>query len=212
MAPTMITAGTVARDLGARGSRAAVAGPDPAASLPESALAVLAAVPAWWAARAAAATLSGSWLDVGHALAAPLPAGLRDTEPDESVSFAASAHDVGSAYVAALSPQVRARRRALGLRRGSAQRLPGLVHDPACGAGALLLPPLREHVAAVQGIDPLVATAGLPHVIGGVDTDPAAVWLANVLMAAEALPLLAAVPVRRRRPFPELVRLSDGLQ
>jgi adenine-specific DNA-methyltransferase len=49
-------------------------------------------------------------------------------------------------------------------------------------------------------------------VIGGVDTDPAAVWLANVLMAAEALPLLAATPVRRRRPFPELVRLGDGLQ
>lgn len=230
MAPEMITASTIARDLGPRGSRAAVAGPDPAGNLPGSALAVLAAVPAWWAARAAAAKLSGSWLDVSHALAAPLPEGVQGTKPDGSVSFAASAHDVGSAYVAALSPQVRARhgrhytprvladelwamaRRALGLRRGSAQRLPGLVRDPACGAGALLLPPLREHVAAVRGIDPQVAIAGLPHVIGGVDTDPAAVWLANVLMAAESLPLLAAVPARRRRPFPALIRLGDGLQ
>jgi adenine-specific DNA-methyltransferase len=104
----MITASTIARDLGARGSRAAIAGPDPAANLPESALAVLAAVPAWWAARAAAAKLPDPWLDVSHALATPLPEGLRGTKPDESVSFAASAHDVGSAYVAALSPQVRA--------------------------------------------------------------------------------------------------------
>ncbi|MGH3870850.1 MAG: Eco57I restriction-modification methylase domain-containing protein [Pseudonocardiaceae bacterium] len=226
----MITASTIARDLGPRGSRAALAGPDPAGDLPESARAVLAAVPAWWAARAAAAELSGSWLDVGRALAAPLPEGVHGTEPDESVSVTASAHDVGSAYVAALSPQVRARhgrhytprtladelwtmtRRALGLRRGSVQRLPGLIHDPACGAGALLLPPLREHVAAVRGIDPQVAIAGLPHVIGGVDTDPAAVWLANVLTAAEALPLLAAVPARHRRPFPTLIRLGDGLQ
>ncbi|MGH8574861.1 MAG: restriction endonuclease, partial [Gammaproteobacteria bacterium] len=36
--------------------------------------------------------------------------------------------------------------------------------------------------------------------------------MANVLMAAESLPLLAAVPARRRRPFPALIRLGDGLQ
>jgi adenine-specific DNA-methyltransferase len=101
-------------------------------------------------------------------------------------------------------------RRGLG-HRAAARQLTGLVRDPACGAGALLLPPLREHIASVRGSDPQVALAGLDNVIEGVDTDPAAVWLANVVLAAELLPMLAAVPTVRRRPLPALVRLGDGL-
>ena len=46
----------------------------PASStLSDGALAVLAAVPAWWARRAAAAGLSGACLDVKHAVAADVP-------------------------------------------------------------------------------------------------------------------------------------------
>jgi adenine-specific DNA-methyltransferase len=56
-----------------------------------------------------------------------------------------------------------------------------------------------------------VALAALPSVVEGVDADPNAVWLANVVLASEALPLLAAVPASRRRPFPALARRGDGL-
>ena len=51
----------------------------------------------------------------------------------------------------------------------------------------------------------------LPSLIEGTDADPNAVWLANVALAAEALPLLAAVPISRRHPFAPLVLCEDGL-
>src|SRR5215469_13746421 len=92
-----------------------------------------------------------------------------------------------------------------------ATRLPGLVRDRACGAGALLLPTLREHIRASARTDAEVALAALPNLIEGIDSDPNAVWLANVAMAAEVLPLLAAVPASRRRPVPSLAWCGDGL-
>ena len=93
-----------------------------------------------------------------------------------------------------------------------ARPLSGLVRDPACGAAALLLPVLREHVRALVRADARVVLAGLPNVVEGVDGDPAAVWIANVVLAAEALPVLASVPSARRRPLPALARIGDGLQ
>lgn len=217
-----------ARDLGARGSRGEVAGPDPAGPVPEAAAAVLASVPGWWAALAGEAGLSGDWLDVSVAVASPSPAVAYGAEPEPGITVEMSGEGLGAAYAAALSPQVRARhgrhytppdlaghlwsmtRRALLLGPRSV-RLPGLVRDRACGAGALLLPPLREHVRGSARTDAEVALAALPSVIEGVDADPNAVWLANVVLAAEALPLLAAVPASRRRPFPALARRGDGL-
>jgi adenine-specific DNA-methyltransferase len=53
--------------------------------------------------------------------------------------------------------------------------------------------------------------SGLPSVIEGIDADPAGVWLANVILAAEALPLMAAIPAERRRPIPALAQVGDGL-
>jgi adenine-specific DNA-methyltransferase len=70
---------------------------------------------------------------------------------------------------------------------------------------------LREHVTASARTDPAVTLAGLSSVIEGSDADPNAVWLANVILAAEALPLLASVPEARRRPFAPLVTCADGL-
>lgn len=43
------------------------------------------------------------------------------------------------------------------------------------------------------------------------DADPSAVWLANVVLAAEALPVLSEVPEARRRPLPALASVGDGL-
>jgi adenine-specific DNA-methyltransferase len=157
------------------------------------------------------------------------PLEIDSAEPDPAITEETTAHDLGGAYVGALAPQARARhgrhytpaglaeelwlmtRRALGLPSGVARRLPGLIRDPACGAGALLLPALREHLAATPRTDPEVTITELGHLIEGIDADPAAVWLANVALAAEALPLLAAVPARRRRSLPALARLGDGL-
>jgi adenine-specific DNA-methyltransferase len=223
-----VTAPLPTRDLGARGSRATLADPDPAGSPSPAAAGVLAAVPEWWAARAEQAGLSGRWWDVAYAVAAPVPAPALDAVPDVRVTGATSSHDLGAAYVTALTTQVRARhgrhytpaplsqhlwsmtRRAMG-RGPKAALLPGLVRDPACGAGSLLLPVVREHVLASVRTDPQVALAGLANHVEGIDADPAAVWLANVVLAAEALPLLAAVPAARRRAFPALARTGDGL-
>lgn len=226
---------TLARDLGARGSRTPIGDADPAGLLTADVADVLSAVPSWWERQAHASGLRGEWLDVAHALDAEPPNLDVSGQPSQALLPSAeslaqvTAHELGSAYVAALSPGVRARhgrhytpaalaehlwlmaRGALGSVRGKPARLPGLIRDPACGAGALLVPPLREHLQALAHADPRVTLAGLPNLVDGVDADPAAVWIANVVLAAEALPLLAATPPVRRRPLPALTRVGDGL-
>lgn len=220
--------GTVARALGARGSRLALGASDPAAELSPTAAAVLAAIPTWWHARASDAGLAGEWLDVHHAVAAEAPvSSLPDVGLDEAWG-ALSAEEVGATYAAALTPETRARhgrhytppllaqrlwamtRAGLGYSRRPTP-LRGLLRDPACGCGALLLPPLREHLAANRNVDPSVVLAGISNMIEGVEADPAATWIANVVLAAELLPLLDRVPVRRRKPLPALVAVGDGL-
>lgn len=57
------------RPLGSRGSRNEVADSG-ASELTPTAAAVLAAIPAWWKARASAVGLDGRWLDVEDALQA----------------------------------------------------------------------------------------------------------------------------------------------
>jgi len=133
-----------------------------------------------------------------------------------------TAEEVGMAYVSGLAASDRSRngrhytpaplaghlwamtKRALGQKRP--QPLSGRVVDPACGAGALLLPILREHLGAVARVDAQLALAALPNQLVGVDNDPAAVWVANVVLASEMLPILARTERARRRPLPALVR------
>lgn len=219
---------THARELGPRGSRREVASADPAAELTPTAAAVIAAIPAWWSARASRYGLEGKWLDVESAIDSLPPAPIPSRPPLEEKWGPLSAEEVGQAYVSALSPATRARhgrhytpgyladqlwqmtRGALGHGRAP-MALAGLVRDPACGAGALLLPALREHIRGSYGVNPRILLAGLTSVIEGVDTDPAAVWVANVVMAAELIPLLAKVPESGRRPLPALARVGDGL-
>lgn len=205
-----------------------VGSPDPAAELTPTAAAVLAAVPAWWAARASQAGLDGDWLDVHFAVPQEPPLVLSEAPPLEAEWGPLTPEEVGAAYVAALSPSTRAQhgrhytppalaaqlwemaRAGLGIKTYPTQ-LPGLVRDPASGAGALLLPILREHLAATYSSDPQIALNRLPMMIEGIDTDPAAVWIANILLAAEMLPTLARVPAARRRALPTLVRVGDGI-
>lgn len=215
------------RTLGSRGSRTPIGADHPDVEVTATAAAVLAAIPAWWRARASAVGLEGDWLDVAFALGTPrfYDGGVAPLEREWGPL---TAEQVGMAYVEALAPSTRARhgryytpslladqlwasaRRALGLSRQS-QALQGLVRDPAAGAGALLLPPLREHIAASRDVDPQFTLNSLSSLIEGVDNDPAAVWVANVVLASEMLPLLAQVPAHRRKPLPALVRIGDGL-
>lgn len=205
-----------------------MASADPAAELTPTASAVIAAIPAWWSARAGRYGFTGRWLDVAEAIDSLPPTPVPALPPLEEKWGPLTAEEVGQAYVAAMSPATRARhgrhytprhladqlwamtRDSLGHGR-SPQALSGLVRDPSCGAGALLLPALREHLRASHGVDPRLVLAGLPSVIEGVDTDPAAVWVANVVMAAELLPLLAKVPEAHRRLLPALAHVGDGL-
>ncbi|WP_158276597.1 Eco57I restriction-modification methylase domain-containing protein [Paraconexibacter algicola] len=222
---------SLARELGARGSRNPVGEADPAGPLPASACDVLAVVPAWWEAQARAFGLSGRWLDLEQALDASAPEAAGGGSRTKRLDLVTStAEDLGAAYVASLDAGVRARhgrhytppqlsvrlwtmtRASLGLVRGRLGPLPGLLRDPACGAGALLLPPVREHVQALAHSDPRVTLAGIPNLVEGIDADPAAVWLTNVVLAAELLPLVALVPEARRRPLPALARVGDGLE
>lgn len=209
----------------ARGQRTVVDAASSPPPISTPAAAVLAGVTDWWARRAEAAGLSGPWLDVQCAVSAD--------PPKSSLSAACvatlngTAEEVGQAYVSALPGVERSKhgrhytpqplagelwamtKRAMGWKRP--RSLTGRVMDPACGAGALLLPVLRDHLGAAARIDAQLALNALPNYIVGIDNDPSAVWLANVLLASEMLPILARTERARRKPLPALVRHGDGL-
>lgn len=226
---TYVTALSSVRDLGARGSRRELASDDPAGAVSELTRSVLAAVPGWWTARVKEVGLSGDWLDVGYAVDTPMPASVLEWGCDGAMNLdELSSEQLGQMYVSSLDAGVRARhgrhytpsdlathlwnqtRRDVGLPpQGS--RLTFLVRDRACGAGALLIPPLREHVQASVRTHAVLALAALPETIAGIELDPNAAWLANVILASEALPLLRAVSARQRKPLPALVTCGDGL-
>lgn len=97
----------LARDLGARGSRDPLAEADPAGTRNSSTDAVLAAIPGWWERRAAAAGLSGPWLDVEYAVDAQAitDAGL----PQALTIDDLSTEQLGETYVASLDARVKSR-------------------------------------------------------------------------------------------------------
>lgn len=217
------------RDLGPRGSRRELAPDDPAGEVGAATRALLAAVPAWWAARARETGLAGPWLDVFYAVDAPAPSFVEASIDPAGPTDELTGEALGQVYVKTLSAGVRARhgrhytpdnlaKHLWELARADAgmpptgARLTFLVRDRACGAGALLIPPLREHVQASVRTEPALALAALPEIIAGIELDPNAAWLANVILAAEALPLVRAVSARQRKPLPALVTCGDGLE
>lgn len=186
---------------------------------------VLASVSDWWAYRASRAGLTGSWLDPEYAVTGR-PS--RAVEARTSDLHNRSGHELGQAYVQTVAPDARARfgqhytsadladhlwlqtREALGWDRRD-HRLPGLLRDPAAGAGALLLPPLREHLRAAESDDATLTLQSLPQLIEGIDQDRDATWLGNVILASEMLSTLVRIPKQHRRPLPCLIRQGDGL-
>lgn len=209
------------RSLGSRGSRAELSEEGDAVTGPV--VEMLSAVSGWWADRAMRAGLRGGWLNVEQAVAARPPISL---DQHAAAGDWADGWALGDAYLAAQPRDARARHgrhytpAALALRLWELARaslglgstpLPGMVRDPGAGCGGLLLPPLAQHLKATRHDEPRRVLEGLPAVIEGIDSDPVAVWLANVVLAAACLDLIAAVPPSRRRPFPQLVRRGDGL-
>jgi adenine-specific DNA-methyltransferase len=207
-------------------ARRAVLGADDTTTLPTAALSVLATLPAWWAQRANRAGLVEDWVAVETAVtgAPPIAPSELATVAVRSELIDASPEEFGEAYVRALGPGLRAKSGrhytppalAAALWSQTAQVLPspvpdGLVFDPAAGAGALLLPPLRAWLAARGDAPPEETIAIVPSMIRGRDLDPAAVWIGNVLLAAELLPVWAQVPSSRRRPLSALLSFGDGL-
>lgn len=179
----------------------------------------------WWALRVERAGLPAAWGELETALDARPPEPLPHAN---GAALPADAHALGLAYVETLPAEERSAhgrhytprhlaehlwgmtRRALGF-GVDPQRLPGLVRDPAVGAAALLVPALREHLTASVDVDPALTLASLAQHLEGIDTDPWAVYVANVVLAAEMLPTLARVPETRRRSLPALARVGDGL-
>lgn len=185
-----------------------------------AAVEVLAAVPAWWARRARLAGLPPEWHSWKRALSQP-PVELPDQAAEGLTS--ASGHALGEAYACALShterfaqgrhytPKSLADALWIEIERTGLEVRPESAVDPASGAGALLLRPLRRFVATQQDTPPAQALADAAASFAGVDNDPLAVWLGNAILAAELLPLWAGLPERDRRLLPPLLSLGDGL-
>lgn len=198
-------------------------------SLLPSTQSILAAVEGWWTIKAEQFGLTGRWADVTQALTAQPPSSLYGVQASEAVDSSTTPEMLGELYVSSLPNAERATdgkhytptslsnrlwemaRSDLGYTRGRDSRLPGLVRDPACGAGALLLPPLREHLRATVNDDPDFTIRGLSSLVQGVDKDPWSAWLTNVVLGAEVLHTLSRVPESRRKPIPMLAYAGDGL-
>jgi adenine-specific DNA-methyltransferase len=135
----------------------------------------------------------------------------------------ATAEQLGEAYVSALDPAARAQAGrhytppalAAALweqaQTTAGGRVEGLVLDPACGAGALLLPALRSWLSACDPAQPEGALAAVATAVAGCDLDEAAVWLGNVTLASILLPWWAQLPPGRRGPLPAFLHVADGL-
>jgi adenine-specific DNA-methyltransferase len=182
---------------------------------------MLASVPRWWRRRAREAGLDVD-LDV------PFPAPLSGIEHYESAAVSHELIDttpesLADAYVVALSDSVRTKEGrhytpaalARALYKQAAAQSPsaeGMVWDPASGAGMLLLPALRDWLARNQQADPADTLQRVSEAFGGRDLDHVAVWLGNVILAAELLPLWAQLPEGQRPALPALLTVGDGLQ
>ncbi len=207
-------------------ARRAVLGTADTNELPHAALRVLATLPAWWARRALEVGLDDQVaIEITLAGAVP-PIAADDLATIEIASelVDASPEEFGEAYVGALDSGSRAKNGrhytpatlAAALWSQTVKALPssvvdGLIFDPAAGAGALLLPPLREWLARRLDAAPVETLAMVSSVVGGRDLDSAAVWIGNVLLAAELLPVWVQVPSSKRKPLPALLSVGDGL-
>jgi adenine-specific DNA-methyltransferase len=79
--------------------------------------------------------------------------------------------------------------------------------DPACGGGAILLPVLWRLLAARAEDDPEAFLAQVSDRLHGVDLDPAAGWLAQVMIDAALLPWTRRTGLQP----PRVIQIADSL-
>lgn len=194
---------------------------DPPGATRPAVAGVIGAVPTWWARRARLAGMPPDWQHWWQAL--PMPPVELGEAPTESL-LGNSGFALGEAYASALSHADRREHgrhytpRALAdalwreVERSDIALPEGPVVDPASGAGALLLRPLREFVRGCADCDPVSALASAREGFAGVENDPLAAWIGNAILAAELLPLWARVPPRERARLPQLIKTGDGLE
>jgi adenine-specific DNA-methyltransferase len=194
--------------------------------LTKSVLAVLAAIPNWWARRLRAHGIEPDTAPVWDAVdvTPPFPPAVLTDILERAELREASAEALGDAYIRAHDTRVRAETGRHYTPAALAEYMwqqtlaslgdvaGGLIMDPACGTGALLVPPLRSWVARNRLVQPEIALSAVTSVVAGCDLDAIAVWLGNILLASELLPLWAGVPPERRKPLPALLSTSDGLR
>ncbi len=190
----------------------------PAAAL--SGANVLAAVPSWWKLKAVEAGLDEPWTDWRVALSTP-PADFDRTAPYPGLERASS-FELGEAYSGLVeagdrlkqgchyTPQLLTTTLWTELEQAG-ETSSGPIADPACGAGALLIPALRRVLAHSSAASAEETLASASWNVRGRDLDPLAVWLGNAVLGAELLPAWASLPPARRQPLPRLLDLGDGL-
>ncbi|MCP9488494.1 MAG: SAM-dependent methyltransferase [Solirubrobacteraceae bacterium MAG38_C4-C5] len=193
---------------------------DPSGATQPAVARVVEAVPAWWARRARLAGMPPAWQHWRQALSVP-PIELGET-PGESLRYS-SGFALGEAYAGALShterqqygrhytPRPLANALWREVERSGITLPEGPVVDPASGAGALLLRPLRQYVQEWDGSNALGALLRAAKSFTGVENDPFAAWIGNAVLAAELLPLWVRVPERERAPLPQLISTGNGL-
>lgn len=79
------------------------------------------------------------------------------------------------------------------------------VLDPACGGGAILLPALRRLLAVLSDTAPDIVLAEVATRVRGIDIDPMAAWLAQVMCDAALLPWTSATGT----PPPRIVETGN---
>lgn len=82
------------------------------------------------------------------------------------------------------------------------------VVDPACGAGAFLVPASERIIAAMGKADAAIILQNLSTRIVGWELDPFAAWLTQVFVEAAALPLINATG----RRLAEIASVRDSLE
>jgi predicted RNA methylase len=84
----------------------------------------------------------------------------------------------------------------------------GTAVDPACGGGAFLAPLALRMIANAKGADSGWTLRQLGFRLKGIEIDPFAAWMAQVLVEAAILPLC----VRASRRLAEVVTVADALR
>lgn len=83
----------------------------------------------------------------------------------------------------------------------------GTAIDPACGGGAFLAPLALRMIAHANGADPALTLRQIGIRLKGIEIDPFAAWMAQVLVEVAVLPLC----VTARRRLANVVTVADAL-